>query len=154
VTTISESILIQRPPDDVFDFVTDPTKTALWQTTVDESRQVTPGPMAVGTRTTDVRRFLGRRIESQWEVVEHDPPRRSAVRGVSGPIPFTGTYTLEPVEGGATRFTSSVELDAHGFFKLAEPIFAGIARREVRSNLGHLKDLLEAGADAGPETRP
>ena len=153
MTTISETVLIQRPPEDVFRFVTDPTKTTLWQTTIDELRQVTPGPMAVGTQATDVRRFLGRRIESQWEVVEHDPPRRSAIRGISGPIPFTGTYTLEPVEG-ATRFTCAVELDAHGFFKLAEPIFAGIARRELRSNLGHLKDLLEARADAGPETRP
>ena len=154
MTTINESVLIQRPPEDVFDFVTDPTKTALWQTTVDESRQETPGAMAVGTRMTDVRRFLGRRIESQWEVVEHDPPRRSAIRGVSGPIPFTGTYTLEPVEGG-TRFACSVELDAHGFFKLAEPIFAAMARRELKSNLGHLKDLLEAArADAGPEARP
>jgi uncharacterized protein YndB with AHSA1/START domain len=153
MTTITETVLIQRRPEDVFDFVTDPTKTALWQTTIDESRQITQGPMAVGTRATDVRRFLGRRIESQWEVVEHDPPRRSAIRGISGPIPFTGTYTLEPV-AGATRLTCSVELDAHGFFKLAEPIFAGIARRELRSNLGHLKDLLEAGADAGPETRP
>jgi uncharacterized protein YndB with AHSA1/START domain len=153
MTTIEESVLIQRSPEEVFNFVTDPTKTALWQTTVDVSRQVTPGPMAVGTRATDVRRFLGRRIESEWEVIEHDPPRRSAVRGVSGPIPFTGRYTLEPVEG-ATRFTSAVELDAHGFFKLAEPIFAGIAGREMRSNLGHLKDLLEARAEAGPETRP
>jgi uncharacterized protein YndB with AHSA1/START domain len=153
MTTITETVLIQRPPEDVFQFVTDLTKTTLWQTTIDELRQVTPGPMAVGTQATDVRRFLGRRIESQWEVVEHDPPRRSAIRGISGPIPFTGTYTLEPVEG-ATRFTSTVELDAHGFFKLAEPIFAGIARRELRSNLGHLKDLLEARADASLETRP
>jgi carbon monoxide dehydrogenase subunit G len=153
MTTITETVLIQRPPEDVFQFVTDLTKTTLWQTTIDELRQVTPGPMAVGTQAIDVRRFLGRRIESQWEVVEHDPPRRSAIRGISGPIPFTGTYTLEPVEG-ATRFTSTVDLDAHGFFKLAEPIFAGIARRELRSNLGHLKDLLEARADASLETRP
>ena len=37
------------------------------------------------------------------------------------------------------------ELDAHGFFKLAEPVFARIAGRELESNLGHLKDILEAG---------
>ena len=36
------------------------------------------------------------------------------------------------------------ELDAHGFFKLAEPVFARITRRELEANLGHLKDLLEA----------
>ena len=148
MTTIEESIVIQRTPDEVFRFVTEPANSALWQTSILESRQTTSGPMAVRTRARDVRRFLGRRIESEWEVVEHDPPRRSGVRGVSGPIPFTGTYTLEPADGG-TRFTARVELDAHGFFKLAEPVLAGIARRELASNLGHLKDLLEAGADAG-----
>jgi hypothetical protein len=36
-------------------------------------------------------------------------------------------------------------MEAHGFFKLAEPVFARFVRREVESNLGHLKDLLEAG---------
>jgi hypothetical protein len=36
------------------------------------------------------------------------------------------------------------ELDAHGAFKLAEPVFARITSRELEANLGHLKDLLEA----------
>ena len=40
--------------------------------------------------------------------------------------------------------TVSGELDAHGVFKLAEPVFARITGRELEANLGHLKDLLEA----------
>jgi hypothetical protein len=64
---------------------------------------------------------------------------------VSGPVPLSGTYAFEAVNGG-TRFTVTGELDAHGFFKLAEPVFARITGRELESNLGHLKDLLEAGA--------
>ena len=36
------------------------------------------------------------------------------------------------------------ELEAHGFFKLAEPLFADMAGRELEASLGHLKDLLEA----------
>jgi hypothetical protein len=38
----------------------------------------------------------------------------------------------------------SGELDAHGLFKLAEPVFARMTSRELEANLGHLKDLLEA----------
>jgi hypothetical protein len=60
---------------------------------------------------------------------------------VSGPIPLSGTFALEPV-GGATRFTVTGELDAHGFFKLAEPVFAGIAGRELEANLSQLGQLL------------
>jgi carbon monoxide dehydrogenase subunit G len=149
MTTISDSIEIEREPDDVFNFVTDPNRTRLWQTTVAETSQTPSGAMTVGTRVMDTRRFMGRRIESEWEVIEHDPPRRSVIRAVSGPISFSGSYTLAPDAGG-TRLTVSIDLNAAGFFRLAEPVFAQIARRELASNLGHLKDLLEAGVDRKP----
>ena len=55
----------------------------------------------------------------------------------------TGSYELEPVDG-ATRFTMTLGRDAHGFFKLAEPVFARMARRDLAASAEHLKDLLEA----------
>jgi carbon monoxide dehydrogenase subunit G len=149
VTTVSDNVRIARKPEDVFSFITNPLNTPLWQPTVVETNQKTPGPLGVGTRVIDIRRFLGRRIEGEWEVTEHDPPRRSAIRAVSGPIPFSGSYTLMPVEEG-TQLTWLVDLEAAGFFRLAEPIFAQMARRELASSLGHLKDLLEAGIDRTP----
>ena len=143
MTKIERSIVIARPVDEVWEFVHDATKDALWQTTLAESEKLTDGPMRVGTRVREVRHFLGVRIELTWEVTEYEPNRRSAIRGVSGPVPLTGGYRFEPHDGG-TRFTVSGELDAHGLFKLAEPVFARITRRELETNLGHLKDLLEA----------
>jgi hypothetical protein len=111
----------------------------------DPDSLLTDGPMGVGTRWQEVRKFLGKRIETVIELTEYEPNARSAVTMVSGPIPLSGTYAFERVDGG-TRFTVTGELDAHGFFKLAEPVFARITGRELESNLGHLKDLLEAGA--------
>jgi carbon monoxide dehydrogenase subunit G len=148
MTKIERSIVIDRPVDEVWAFVHDTTKDALWQTTLTESEKLTDGPMRVGTRVREVRHFLGLRIEVAWEVTEYEPYRKSAIRGVSGPIPLTGGYRLEPVAAG-TRFTVRGELDAHGLFKLAEPVFARITRRELEANLGHLKDLLETDATAG-----
>jgi carbon monoxide dehydrogenase subunit G len=150
MTKIERSIVIDRPVDEVWGFVHDTTKDALWQTTLAESEKLTEGPMRVGTKVREVRRFLGLRVELAWEVTEYEPTRTSAIRGVSGPIPLHGRYLLEPV-GGGTRFTVSGELDAHGLFKLAEPVFARMTRRELEANLGHLKDLLEA---EGPVTNP
>jgi hypothetical protein len=106
VTKIERSIVIERPVEEVWEFVHDPAKDALWQTTLTESEG-------------------------------------SAIRATSGPIPFSGGYRLEPA-GAGTSFTVHGELDAHGFFKLAEPVFARIAGRELETNLAHLKDLLEA----------
>jgi len=143
MTKIERSIVIDRPVEEVWEFVHDTANNVLWQTTLAESEKLTEGPMDVGTRVREVRHFLGLRIESTWEMTEYEPTRRSAIRGISGPIPLSGSYRLEEADAG-TKLTVSGELDAHGFFKLAEPIFARITGRELEANLGHLKDLLEA----------
>ena len=108
-----------------------------------EAQQETEGPMRVGTRVRETRRFLGIRIETVWEVTEYEPITRSSVKGVSGPIPLSGSYLLESLDA-STRFIVVGELEAHRFFKLAEPLFARMAGRELEASLGHLKDLLEA----------
>ena len=143
MTKIERSIVIDRPIDDVFEFTHDLSNNPVWQTTLVEVELLTDGPMRVGTRWKEVRRFLGKRIETVLELTEYEPNKRSAVKMVSGPVPLSGTYAFEPIDGG-TSFTVGGEIDAHGFFKLAEPVFARITGRELESNLGHLKDLLEA----------
>jgi len=143
MTRIERSIEIERPVSDVWKFVHDVTKGNLWQTTLLEAQQETEGPMRVGTRVRETRRFLGIRIETVWEVTEYEPITRSSVKGVSGPIPLSGSYLLESLDA-STRFIVVGELEAHRFFKLAEPLFARMAGRELEASLGHLKDLLEA----------
>ena len=143
MTRIEKSIVIDRPVEEVFEFTHDARNDPVWQPTISETRQDPEGPMRVGTKVTETRHFLGRRIETTFEVTEYEPNRGSSIRSTSGPIPVTGSYALEPLDG-RTRFTMTLETEAHGFFKLAEPVFARMARREVESNLGHLKDVLEA----------
>ena len=150
MTKIERSIVIGRPVDEVWEFVHDIANDRLWQTTLVESEQLTDGPMRVGTRVREVRHFLGLKVELAWEVTEFEPKRRSAIKGISGPVPLSGGYLLEPLDAG-TRFTVSGELDAHGLFKLAEPVFARITSRELEANLGHLKDLLEADQPLGSD---
>jgi hypothetical protein len=72
---------------------------------------------------------------------------RSTVKFVSGPVPGTGSWAFEETPGG-TKMTWGMDFDAHGFFKLAEPVFARMAKRELEASCGHLKDLLESRAQA------
>jgi hypothetical protein len=143
MSRIERSVLIQRPIQEVFDFVHDITNDSLWQTTIVEQEKLTEGPLRAGSRIKEVRRFLGVRIETSYEVTEYEPPTRSAVKMISGPVPFSGSYVLEAL-AGSTRFTVQGDIEGHGFFKLAEPVFARMTARELEANLGHLKDLLEA----------
>jgi Polyketide cyclase / dehydrase and lipid transport len=131
MSTIERSIVIERPVQEVWDFVQDTSKDALWQTTLVQSQVLTEGPRRVGTQVQEVRRFLGVQI-----------PMTLELKAVAGGIPLSGSYMLEPLDGG-TKLTVTGELEAHRLFKLAEPVFARMTSRELEASLGHLKDLLE-----------
>ncbi len=148
MTTIEHSVMIERPVEDVWAYVSDPANNPVWQGPVIEVRAGADVPLEVGSRFHEDMQFLGRRIELTWVVTEYEPPRRSAVRTVSGPVPMLGSYLLEPVSEG-TRFTMGADMDAHGLLRLVKPVFARMVRREGASSCQMLKELLEAGATPG-----
>ena len=100
--------------------------------------------MRVGAGATELRRFLGRELETTWTCVEHEPHARSAIECTDGPIPFRGTFDLEPSSVG-TRFAWTVELSGPAA-RLAGPLVGRATRNELRANSSRLKDLLEEGA--------
>ena len=59
MSKIERSVVVDRPIGEVFEFVHDPTKDALWQATIVESQLLTEGPMRAGSQIREVRRFLG-----------------------------------------------------------------------------------------------
>jgi len=138
------SVVIDRPMEEVFAFATEPENEPLWQSTSLETEQTSGGPVGVGTTFRNTSKFLGRRIDSTYEVTENEPPRRQCVRATSGPIPGSGCYLFEPAEGG-TRFTQRFEAEIGGFFRLAEPLVGRAIRRQMEADMATLKDLLEAG---------
>ncbi len=147
---IEETVAIEQPVEAVWSFLMDETNEPLWQTTLAEVRRLTHEAMTTGSRVLEVRRFLGRRIETEWEMTECEPPRRSSITSIRAPFAWSGAYTLEPIEGG-TQFTARLQGEPGGFFRVAEPVFARIARRELAGNLANLKDVLEAGVGVGLE---
>ena len=140
---IEFSIDVDRPPAEVFAYLTDATSLPQWQSSAVEARW--EGEKAPGAHVKEVRKFLGRRMESELEVTEYDPDRRFALKVLSGPVPFSVQHTLEPRDGG-TRLMFVGEGEPGGFFKLAEPIVARTAERQFKSDFETLKDVLEAGA--------
>ncbi len=143
---VNLSVVIHRPVEEVFAYANDISHWAEWNPGLIEV-SAPEGPIHVGSRIREVFKFLGRRIESTFEVVEYQPNRQVTYRTVAGPIPMTGTQTYEPVEG-ATKLTMIGEGEAGGFFKLAEPVVAQMTRRQFQASLDNLKDLLEAHVPA------
>ena len=123
---LEHSIVINRPVEEVYDFVTDVEKASQWRSGVVESKKISDEP-AVGATASEVMQFLGRRMETTYEITEYEPNRKFGFKVISGPVPMEGVYTFESV-GSGTKLDFTVEGEAGGFFRLAEPIVARIAR--------------------------
>ncbi len=140
---IEESVEINRPLDEVYEYVANPENLPEWAGTAIEIRKETPGPLQEGSTFTAVAKFLGRRIETPFEVTAHEFPRLHSHKSTGGPFPAEWTLTFEEVAGG-TRYTQVSEGEPGGFFGLVGPLLERVARRQLRTDLENLKDLLEA----------
>lgn len=140
---ISEQI--DRPVEEVWAYTSNPHNHVQWQSSARDREVITDGPLGKGSRIRGVDQFLGRKMEYVDEITEWEPNRRFSLRQVEGPVPSEMHATLEPAEGG-TRLTveAVAEKGLGGFFgKMAEPLVVKIFRRQLKSELGTLKDLLE-----------
>jgi uncharacterized protein YndB with AHSA1/START domain len=140
---VESSILIDRPVEEVFAYVVDPNNTAQWAGPVVEAKKTSEGPVGLGTTSSRVSQLLGRTMEATYEISEYELNSHYADKMTSGPVPITSRISVAPVDGG-TKVTIAGEIQAAGFFKLAEPIFARIAKRQVAADVQTLKELLEA----------
>jgi uncharacterized protein YndB with AHSA1/START domain len=141
MASIETTIVIERPVDDVFRFVSEPENARSWAPAVQEV--TTDGPIGPGTTGREVRSFLGRRMVMDWVVSEYEPNRRVGFRYVTGPLPATAIFTFEPVAEG-TRLTCRSNIEGRGLFRLVEPLMAWEGKKEDETNFRTLKQLLEA----------
>lgn len=135
------TVEIARARDEVFDFVTEPANYPRWQPSLVEVRPHSRGKLQVGSEATEVRRFMGREVETTWTCVEHEPHTRSAIECEDGPVPFRGTFVLEAL-GRRTRFTWIVETRGVAA-RLGGPLVGRTTQRELEQNSSRLKELLE-----------
>jgi uncharacterized membrane protein len=144
---IIESIEIDRTPEDVFAYLDQLDRHGEWQQAIVSTRVETEGLTRVGSRATNRRRVPGGTREFTYEITEHDPPRRSAFRGISGPIRPVGAITVEPLgDGSRSRVTLEFDAKGHGFGKLIAPLARRDARKQIPQDQVRLKQRLESGA--------
>ena len=139
-----QSVVIDRPLEEVFAFLADPENDAHWTPMVKETRKTSEGPWGVGSTYEQSGRFLGRNYEMPWEVTEYEPNRKISQRLITpGPLQMSGSSSVEAVSGG-TRVTLTGEVQTSGFFwLLPDRIMAFPAQRRLRVTLVNLKEFLE-----------
>lgn len=142
---INETVVIDRPPQNVFAYVSDLARHPEWQNKLLDAAVEGEGPIRVGTRVKQTRRVGGGTRTFTLEVTEHDPPNRLAFRGTDGPVRPQGTITLEPLEDGQrTRYAAQLDFEGHGLGLLLAPLVRRDARSQLPESLQQLKRRLEA----------
>ena len=81
---VEESVVIARPPEEVFDYLAQADNLPVWDSSIVQAEQVGAGPVGVGTRWRGTSKILGRRFEWTTELTEFDRPRRSSSRRTPG----------------------------------------------------------------------
>jgi uncharacterized membrane protein len=140
---VTTEIVIDRPPDRVAAYAGDPSNAPEWYANIKSVEWKTPPPMGIGSQLLFSARFLGRRLDYTYEVVELVPGRRLCMRTAQGPFPMETIYTWEPLAEGRTRMTLRNRGEPAGFSRMAAPFMAAAMRRANKQDLRHLNGILE-----------
>lgn len=143
---IVHSVEINRSPEEVFAYVTDPSRFTEWQDAVVSARVEGGGPVHQGTRIALTRRMGKREQTMTSELTDYSPPRTYAFRVLDGPVRALGNGKFEQAgDGDRTRFTFQLDFEGHGIGKLLVPL---VVRRQAEKELfqshENLKKRLES----------
>ena len=152
IIKLEHNVVINRPIEEVFAYVTDIENAPKWKSRLLEVRRISKGPVGAGTREIHVGKFLGRIFETIVEITDYEPNRKVGFKTTSGPLSAKGEFTFESVEGG-TRVTLVAGREPSGFLKLIGPIVAHIAQRQLETDLAKLKELLETSYNRNGDKR-
>ena len=143
---IVSSIEIARPPDEVFSYVTDPSRFAEWQHDVESVRIEGDSPPRVGSKFTTTRRIGGVERTMTQEVTEINPPTSWAVHGVAGPIRPNTNITVEPLNNSTrSRVTFALDFEGHGIGVPLVPVVRRMAAKGAPTSYRNLKERLKSG---------
>lgn len=137
------SIVIHRPVEQVYQFMSEPKNRLRYDPKLIDVRHSPEGPLRPGTQIVEVRSMLGKRGEMVTEVSELEPNRRIGYRTrQDDPVNAVGAYHFESIPGG-TRLTLNFALNPRGIMKLITPFLAGGLKRDIAAGLANIKAVLE-----------
>jgi uncharacterized membrane protein len=143
---ISESIEIDRRPEEVFAYLDDVERHGEWQEQIVAVEPQGDRPMGVGKRVRETRRVPGGDRSMTYEITEYDPPRQSSFRVLDGPVRGVGTIVVEPAgDGSRSKVTFTIEFEGHGLGgRVLVPLAKSQARKQIPQDQARMKELLES----------
>jgi carbon monoxide dehydrogenase subunit G len=126
------TVVIDRPIEEVFDFLADGTNDPQFSPRVVEIGKTTDGPPGVGTVYASTVKDAGMKTKREIKLTEFERPTKIRWSEVSKNLITApeGGYDLAP-EGNGTRLSFHNALEGHGLGKLFAPAALWAARRNA-----------------------
>jgi len=145
MTTFTEHVILDLPPDEAFALVSDYRHDPRWRAGVASMQPSTAGPARPGTRTEETIRFLGRTFVNPGRVVRVDG-RCMEWEASSDTTRARGTRAIAPLGSRRSSFTYSIEVELVGAGGFTNAIVGRLFRRRVRKDLRRLRKLVREHA--------
>jgi len=139
---VEGEIVINRPVEEVFDFVADERNEPRYNQQMRRAEQISEGPIGIGARFRAETVSMGRAVPVVIEFTGFDRPARIEETAHMSSMDLHGGLTFEPVPAG-TRMRWSWQLQPRGMLRLMSPIVASMGRGSERRIWTGLKRLLE-----------
>jgi uncharacterized protein YndB with AHSA1/START domain len=141
VIEVEHTLEIDRPAEEVFEYLTDVSRLPEWQSSAASAEL--DGKLREGARIREVRTFMGRRAASTLEVTEYEPPSRFSLRVVDGPIRYSVEHALEALDG-RTLVTFVGRGEPRGVPRLMQGAVRRAVERQFVKDLEAFKRNLES----------
>ncbi len=114
------SIDSKRPRAYVFAYLSDFSTTREWDPSVVDAERLNGQTVGEGSEFRLVARFLGRKNELTYRIVEYDPPVAVTLLGENATVVSRDRITFEITPQG-TRITYDADLALKGLLRIADP---------------------------------
>ena len=138
---LTSTITINRPVEEVFNWLTDFSNHTQWQLNLVEAIVTSSGPVRLGSTYRYVAEVMGRKFPSTGEVTAYETNRVWGQKSHDGPAPVETIYQFESA-GSNTQITVILKAVIGSF-----PGAGGFVRRQLKNSLdeqnARLKQILE-----------
>jgi carbon monoxide dehydrogenase subunit G len=142
VVHLDETRTINRPLEEVFDYVADFSNTAEWDPGVKTSERMDEGPVGVGSQFDLVTTFAGSEVPLVYEMTEHESPTRIVLIASSKRLSAVDTIEFSPVGNDQTRVHYRADFELNPPLKYFELFMRPIFNRLGKKALDGLKSTL------------
>jgi uncharacterized protein YndB with AHSA1/START domain len=139
MTKIEASVVIDRPVEDVWKFITEISKFPKWNPGVLEPKQTSAGPLGVGATGEFKLKMGNATVTILVRVTEYEQNRKFSFEHILGPLKgTTECFYMKSIEG-KTGYTHLSKL-------VVGPLVTPSMRKGVVTILGNAKRILESEA--------